>query len=62
MARAEKRKEQKQIKNIVTKAKEDMRKYVSGLSYIPTENELKAWQHGYVAGINMVSQKVDNDR
>lgn len=62
MSRAERRKTEKQIKNILEKAKQDMRKYVASLSYIPTENELKAWQHGYVAGINMITEKVENDR
>jgi predicted GIY-YIG superfamily endonuclease len=50
------RKNKKQAENILNKAKKDMQVYVLEYSQktegIPTEWELKAWQAGYVAGLN----------
>jgi hypothetical protein len=41
-----------QLAAIIRKAKIDMEKWVSTLSTMPTEVEIKAFQAGYIAGIN----------
>lgn len=56
MARANRRETSKEIKNIARKAKEAMYKWVVTLDHEPTDNELLAWQAGYIAGLNR-----DND-
>ena len=50
--RWEKRKHDKEIDSIVKKAKQDMAEWMSTLSSAPSENDVKIWQAGYVAGIN----------
>lgn len=56
MNRYELRKNKKQAENILNKAKKDMQTYLLEYSKttegIPTEWELKAWQAGYIAGLN----------
>jgi hypothetical protein len=58
MTRHEKRKIQRDIDYIVENAKQDMADWIMKLPYATTESELKAWQAGYVAGINRVRQSV----
>lgn len=58
MSREEKRKVQREISNIAENAKKDMAEWVLKLPYAVTENEAKAWQAGYIAGINRMSNNV----
>jgi hypothetical protein len=55
MSRYETRKASRQAANIVTTAKKDMIAWVETLGYAPTEIEMKAWQQGYISGINRIS-------
>jgi hypothetical protein len=50
--RYQKRKQDAQLSAIIRKAKIDMERWVSTLSTMPTEVEIKAFQAGYIAGIN----------
>lgn len=52
MAREDKRKVQKEIRSIIGKAKSAMYTWVVELGYEPTDIEVKAWQAGYLAGLN----------
>ena len=52
MSRLEKRKITRDISILVKKAKIDMETYISSLGYTPSDFEVKAWQAGYIAGIN----------
>jgi hypothetical protein len=51
-SRQQKRKQEAQLSAIIRKAKIDMEKWISTLSAMPTEVEIKAFQAGYIAGIN----------
>ena len=51
-SRYQKRKQDAQLSAIIRKAKIDMERWVSTLSTMPTEVEIKAFQAGYIAGIN----------
>lgn len=55
MSRQEKRKADRQASNIVATAKKDMIAWIETLSYTPTEPEMKAWQQGYISGINRIN-------
>lgn len=55
MSRYEKRKAMRQAATIVTNAKKDMISWIETLEYIPTESEMKAWQAGYLSGINRLA-------
>lgn len=52
ISRQEKRKQDAQLAAIVRKAKIDMEKWISGLPTVPSEIEIKAFQAGYISGIN----------
>lgn len=52
MARQDKRQNKKIISAIVRKAKKSMVAWMEDLGYTPGELEIKAWQAGYIAGIN----------
>ena len=52
MTRWHKRKHDAETANIVRKAKVDMARWLSLLPETPSELEVKAWQSGYVSGIN----------
>lgn len=52
MSRSEERKISKETASITRKAKIDMQRYVSSLPELPSEKEIRAWQAGYIAGIN----------
>jgi hypothetical protein len=58
MSRHEKRKIQRDIDYIVENAKRDMADWVLKMPYSVTENEISAWQAGYIAGINRVREEV----
>jgi hypothetical protein len=55
--RQEKRKLDRQTASIIKKAKVDMQEYVETLQKLPSEPEIKAWQAGYIAGINRMSEE-----
>lgn len=59
MNRAEKRKEERALKTIVDKAKEDMADFIAEWPKVPTEIELMIWQRGYLAGINRMENEKD---
>lgn len=50
--RYEKRKLKKEAGSIIRKAKIDMAEYLESLNRVPEEVEVKAWQAGYIAGLN----------
>ncbi len=56
MSRQEKRKADRLAASIVKNAKTDMIKWVETIDHIPSDAEAKAWQEGYLAGINRVRQ------
>lgn len=58
MSREEKRKLQRDIEVILENAKQDMADWVLKFPYAVTEAEARAWQAGYIAGINRVRQSV----
>jgi hypothetical protein len=53
--RRQKRILDKEAAAVTRKAKIYMQRYVSELSELPSEKEIRAWQAGYVAGINRAS-------
>jgi hypothetical protein len=53
--RRQKRILDKEAAAVARKAKIDMHRYVSSLSELPSEKEIRAWQAGYIAGINRAS-------
>jgi hypothetical protein len=55
MSRYERRKASRQAANIVATAKKDMIAWIETLDYTPTEPEMKAWQQGYISGINRIN-------
>lgn len=56
MAREDKRQDKKIINSVVKKAKKAMIDWVDNLNYTPSELEIKAWQAGYIAGLNQKNQ------
>lgn len=52
MARSDKRAVSKDIRSIVRKGKEAMYSWIVNLKYEPTDIEVRAWQAGYIAGLN----------
>ncbi len=52
MSRMQKRKVNKDVAAIAKKAKKAMASWISSLSELPSEKEIRAWQAGYIAGIN----------
>jgi hypothetical protein len=50
--RQQKRKQEAELNAIFRKAKLDMQTWVSSLTRLPSESEIKAYQSGYIAGIN----------
>jgi hypothetical protein len=58
MSREERRKAQRLLESISTKAKKDMAEWLETLdSADPTVAEMKAWKAGYIAGINRYNNK-----
>jgi hypothetical protein len=59
--RQDKRKTQRQIENIVAKAKVDMNNWILSLPSSVTEGQVIAWQAGYIAGVNrMANEKLED--
>jgi hypothetical protein len=52
MARQNKREDARMIRSILNKAKSAMVDWIVKLGYTPTDEELRAWQSGYIAGLN----------
>ena len=50
--RRSKRKVERTVLSVNKHAKQDMMEYLSKLDAMPTDAEVLAWQHGYLAGIN----------
>ena len=57
-----KRKVERALQSVKNNAKKDMMRYLSDLNYQPTDNELRAWQNGYIAGINRGSGQAVEDK
>lgn len=55
--RWEKRKFEKETKKLIVKAKKDMLSWMTSLPNLPSEEEIKSWQAGYLAGINAYNNK-----
>lgn len=52
MTRMQKRKVSKEVSAIARKAKQAMASWMAMLGYSPSSQEVRAWQAGYIAGIN----------
>ena len=59
--RWEKRKHDKEIASIVKKAKQDMADWISMQDVAPSQNEMLAWQAGYLYGVNRGANTHDNN-
>jgi hypothetical protein len=59
--RSEKRKAERQAASIITTAKKDMIAWVETLEHTPSELEMRAWQEGYVSGMNRLVQIKDGN-
>lgn len=59
MKRQEKRKAERQAAQIVKNAKSDMIDWVSKLDGLPSDEQAKAWQSGYLAGINRMKAEIN---
>lgn len=60
MSRQEKRKVERLKAQVIKNAKQDMIKWVETLDHAPTETEARAWQKGYVDGINRVNIYIED--
>lgn len=58
--RWERRKSNKETQKLVKKAKQDMVSWINTLSDIPSEQELRAWQAGYLSGINRANNRIES--
>jgi hypothetical protein len=58
--RWERRKSEKETQKLVKKAKQDMISWMDTLSYVPSEQELRAWQAGYLSGINRANNRIES--
>jgi hypothetical protein len=58
--RWERRKSEKETQKLVKKAKQDMIAWMDTLSYVPSEQELRAWQAGYLSGINRANNRIES--
>lgn len=52
VSRQHRRKAVRETKVLVEKAKKAMAVWMTSLEEIPTEKEVRAWQAGYVSGVN----------
>lgn len=55
--RWERRKSEKEMQKLVKKAKQDMIAWMETLTYVPSEEEVRAWQAGYLSGINTTNNR-----
>jgi hypothetical protein len=56
VSRYYKRKAVRETKKLLEKAKQAMAVWMANLLEVPTEKEVRAWQAGYLAGINQNEQ------
>jgi hypothetical protein len=56
MTRSLRRKEQRALDAIMSKAKEEMYDWALGLGHPPTLVEVQAWKSGYISGVNRGSE------
>ena len=56
MDRKTKRQNERLLNSIKRKAKKDMEDWMVGLSELPSEGEVRAFQAGYIAGIGRGSE------
>jgi hypothetical protein len=61
MDRSEKRKASRQADSLVARAKKDMIVWVEEIGRVPSDEEAKAWQSGYLAGISRLSKLLNTD-
>jgi uncharacterized protein YecA (UPF0149 family) len=52
MSRTERRKIERETAAVIRKAKADMQGWVDNLKEMPSQTEVRAWQAGYIAGLN----------
>jgi hypothetical protein len=52
VSRQRRRKAFRETKTLVGKAKKAMAAWMASIEQMPTEKELRAWQSGYLAGVN----------
>lgn len=57
--RWQRRKHDAETAGIIKKAKIDMTRWLSNLSELPSESEIRAWQAGYISGINRATGQVE---
>ena len=57
--RWQKRKYDAETRAIIKKAKIDMERWMSNLFETPSEKEVRAFQAGYISGINRATGQVD---
>jgi hypothetical protein len=62
VSRLEKRKASRQADSLVSRAKKDMLDWVEDIGRVPSDDEAKAWQSGYVAGINRLGKLLDGGK
>jgi hypothetical protein len=62
MSRTEKRKAFRQADSVIARAKKDMLDWVEEIGRVPSEEEAKAWQSGYISGINRVGKLLDSEK
>jgi hypothetical protein len=55
--RWERRKSEKETQKLVKKAKQDMASWIKLLPNVPSEEEIRAWQSGYLSGINTANNR-----
>jgi hypothetical protein len=55
--RWERRKSERETQKLITMAKKDMAVWMTTLQDTPSELEIRAWQAGYLAGINLSNNR-----
>jgi hypothetical protein len=55
--RWERRKSERETQKLITMAKKDMAVWITTLADTPSESEIRAWQAGYVSGINLSNNR-----
>lgn len=58
MSRTERRKIERETAAVIRKAKTDMQGWVDALQELPSQAEVRAWQAGYIAGLNRSNTNV----
>lgn len=58
MSRTEKRKIERETAAVIRKAKVDMQAWIDAMQELPSQVEIRAWQAGYVSGLNRASNNI----